>query len=1096
MTETQKTGRNTGVQLDPLQEAMRRIEEAERTGAAELDLSKLALGPILPADWRGWEALGGLDKLRNLKLGENQISTIPAEGWKALGQLAGLTWLDFRRNQLAAIPSEGWEALGRLDRLSFLDLAGNGLMPLSTMEWEALARMSTLKHLFLQDNRIGDIPREGWETLGRLSKLSTLFLSRNGGRMAEEGWKALSRLRDLETLSLAGFKIGKPSAENWATLGNLRKLGSLLMSGNEVGDIPAEGWQALGRLTSLRRLWLMNNNLTKVPAVGWTALGQLSGLEELDLSYNRIDNISLEGWNVLSLLSNLRVLHLEANTITNVPAEGWDALSRLQNLEKLFLKGNQISNIPLEGWDQGRFAKLEELNLSGNPLPEDLLTAASRGPRSFLEYLEAARVRAAHPRTVKLMLLGEPAAGKTTLVEALSGNQNPCDPNRPETIGVNVRRIQKNSAHDGRPLYFATWDFAGQHMEYATHQFFLKSGGIYVILWKARLGSDYGQRDLWYWLELLRMRVKDPEFLLVTTHTGTTPSALDVREVQSSYPGFRGHFEVELCDGTGLAALEERLLELAGASPSMRAVWPAPWLAVRDAVREMRAQSPYISATEFWRLCAKHEVNQMRAQRDLADQLDKLGEIVYYADDPLSRFVILDPTWVTELVAKVVRDRQVRDQDGTLNPADLDRIWGDLPTDVRDHLENLMDEYDLAYKMLVHDHARSSIVVEALPPAPEEIRTLDIAGTKPQTEMIYRFPTLVRHLPPGVPTWAFARSRRYLKTGTGPWRNSARFEDADTNSEAIVFSSELDREVRLRVAADYPPYFFGVLDGILRDTFRRYPGAQPESRIPCPCLPGCKYSHPRDTVLKRKRDGKAEITCPLSGEDVAIGKLLEGFAPVDSQAGTLAVLFDMRRQLSAIQNAQNEELIKECPSMFTLAPAAGFKLLDTYLEYATQQEELELTLYCEWVKHWHATQYSVYRFRPEREWFVSLKEKWGVFARVTKRVAPLAGIAGAVMGAPEVGVAAKEFAEKAEKMSAENEKDPSGSLAKELGLREHAGIIDLGGRHLLLRLIKHLDTARGEAQPEFGGLHPYLLKEDGRLLWLCAEHRELYERAR
>lgn len=796
-------------------------------------------------------------------------------------------------------------------------------------------------------------------------------------------------------------------------------------------------------------------------------------------------------------LTKLKKLSFYGNKITTVPARGWEELSQLGELAELDLSDNQIGDIPLDGWEtEGRFPKLQVFDLSGNPLSEDLLAAASRGPKSFLEYIEAARLCAAHPRTVKLMLLGEPASGKTTLVEALSGNPRPCDPSRPETIGVNVRRIEKKIPQDERPLYLATWDLAGQHMEYATHQFFLKSGGIHLILWKARLGSDYGQGELWYWLELLKMRVKDPEFLLVTTHAGTTPSALDVREVQALYPGYKGHFEVELCDGTGLAALDEKILELAVASPSMRAVWPAPWLAVRDAVRGLRAGSPYIPAEAFWKLCTKHEIAEARAQRDLADQLDKLGEIVYYPDDPLSRFVILDPTWVTELVAKVVRDRQVREQGGALNAADLDRIWGDLPHAVRDHLENLMDEYDLVYRMTIHGQARSSIVVEALPAAPEEIRTVDVAGNRPQTEMIYRFPALVRHLPPGVPTWAFARSRRYMKAGAGPWRNSARFEDPETNSEAVVSSSEVDREVRLRVAADYPPYFFGVLDSILRDTFKRYPGAQPESRIPCPCKPGCKYSYPRATVMKRKRDGKADITCESSAEDVAIGRLLEGFAPVGTEAATLAALAEMRRQLSAVQNGLNEELIKTCPSMFTLAPPAGFKLLDTYLEHATLEEELELTLYCEWEKRWHATQHSVYRFRPDQEWFASLKEKWGVFVRVTKRVAPLVGIAGGLLGASGVGAAAKELAEKAEKMSTEAEKDLSAALAKDLGLREDAGIVDMGTRYLLERMIKHLDKTRGETYPEFGGLRPYHVKEDGRLLWLCAEHRAQYENTR
>src|SRR5205823_1957141 len=133
---------------------------------------------------------------------------------------------------------------------------------------------------------------------------------------------------------------------------------------------------------------------------------------------------------------------------------------------------------------------------------------------------------------------------------------------------------------------------------------------------------------------------------------------------------------------------------------------------------------------------------------------------------------------------------------------------------------------------------------------------------------------------------------------TGPWRNAAWFEDADTNSEALIFSSELEqREVRVRVAGDYPPYVFGKLEEILRDTFKRYPGAQPESLIPCTCKPGCKNAHAWKTVLDRQRAGKTEISCGV--EDVPIAKLLAGITPRNTNEAQLAILYEMRRMLSA-----------------------------------------------------------------------------------------------------------------------------------------------------------------------------------------------------
>jgi hypothetical protein len=54
----------------------------------------------------------------------------------------------------------------------------------------------------------------------------------------------------------------------------------------------------------------------------------------------------------------------------------------------------------------------------------------------------------------------------------------------------------------------------------------------------------------------------------------------------------------------------------------------------------------------------------------------------------------------------------------------------------------------------------------------------------------------------------------------------------------------------------------------------------------------------------------------------------------------------------------------------------------------------------------------------------------------------------------------------------------------------------LEARHLMKGLIESLDKARGETQPPFGGLHPYHVKEDGCLLWLCPGHRHEYEKSR
>jgi len=908
---------------------------------------------------------------------------------------------------------------------------------------------------------------DGWqEAVRRIeeaksSNASTLNLSRLKLTAIPD---SLTRLANLQQLTLGENQI-TAIPESLAQLANLRELN---LFRNQITTIP----DSLAQLVNLQILFLTNNRITAIP----DSLAQLSNLRELYLGVNQITAIP----DSLAQLANLRELKLFSNQISAIP----DSLAQLANLQVLYLANNQITAIPDS---LAQLAKLQELDLDINPLPDEIRAALKRGIPSFFRFLKARRK--AHPRTVKLVLLGEPKSGKTTLLEALNGNPQPCDESRLETIGVNVVTIEKPHPMDRQPMYVSVWDFAGQHMEHATHQFFLTENAIYLILWNARQGTESGKRNLWYWLELLKMRVREPKFLLVATHTEHTPPDLNLSEIERSYKGCQGHFSVELSNLNGFNALQTRILELAAESPSLRAEWPAEWLAVRDEVRNTRQKRPYMTPAAFRGLLKRNRITDEQNQKDLAGQLHNLGEILYFQErDELSSLVIVNPEWVTELIALVVRSKEVRDQNGVLRKADLDKLWkhAKLQTNVRDHLVHLMDWFDLTYST---GHARDlGFVVEALPySTPDSLKQIELDPNQPQMEMIFHFPLLQRHLPPGIPTWGIARAHRFSKAT--PRRDAAAFEDADTKSQALILASNITKEVRLRVAADYPPFFFGRLEAILRDTFRRYPGAEPERRLPCPCQPGCPSSYLFETVVKRRNDGKAHVICDKSGEDVSIESLFGGARRTDTVEGSRALQSEMRRLATVQLKAMREQMEKTCPSVFTLVPARDFRLLDTWFESLTQAEELELALYCEHDSGWHPTTHSLYRFRPVQEWFDSMKKHWNQFIRVTKYVAPLAKTVGKASGAswPAIEIGAVV----AEKLP-EAQHSLTGKLSEMLGRKARPEFIDIETRLQLELLIGDLDAEQRPSGPKNGGLHPYLI-DDGRLLWLCPEHLKSYQ---
>jgi len=968
------------------------------------------------------EELGQLANLQELNLSNNRISVIPEE----LGQLANLQELDLSNNRISVIPEE----LGQLANLQELDLSNNRITAIP----EALGQLANLQTLVLNNNQINVIP----EALGQLAKLRALHLAFNRITIIPD---VLSQLKELRKLYLGNNEITNIPG----SVSRLHKLGRLTLNSNQITIIP----KAFGQLSRLRRLTLSNNRITDIPK----SLGHLTFLYRLNLSNNQI---------------------------TNIP----ESLGHLINVRQLDLSNNQITVIPES---LAQLINLEGLTLRENPLPEELFAALRQGIPVFLRYLKSTTQSKVYPRTVKLVFLGEPKSGKTTLLEALKGNPQPCDESRQETLGVNVETVEKLHPEDHEPMYLSAWDFAGQHIEHATHQFFLTENAIYLILWNARQGAASGKHDLWYWLELLKMRVPEPKFLLVATHTEHTPPDLNLADIESAYVGCQGHFPVELSSLTGVNALESKILELAAASPSLRAAWPPAWRDVRNRVREVRKQRPYMTPETFSAFMKDNGVNEEQAQKDLAGQLHYLGEILYFQErDELSNLVILDPEWVTELIALVVRSKQVREHNGILRKTDLDKLWehASLKADVYDHLIRLMDWFDLTYS--TGDKTDLGIVVEALPYSkPEDLRKIELPPDEPQMEMIFRFPSLQRHLPPGIPTWSMARAHRFSKCK--PWRDAAAFVDDVTKSQAIILASDIKKEIRLRVAADYPPFFFGQLRAILMDTFKRYPGAVPEILFPCPCRFGCSFSHPYETVLKRWRDNK-DVYCQVSGEDVAVESLLSGARrrPVTDE-GRLALLSEIRRQYTAERHARNEQIEKKCPSVFTLIPSRGFKQLDTWLESTTKEEELELTLYCEHDSGWHPTPYSLYRFKPDKEWFDLVKRNWNRLVAVTKYVGPLAKAAGKAsqLVALEAGGLA------AEKLPAVS-RTIAGMLSGALRGKDDPGPIDIEVRYLLERLIDHLDSQRSTLEPKNGGLHRHII-DDGRLLWLCPEHKKLYQ---
>jgi GTPase SAR1 family protein len=802
------------------------------------------------------------------------------------------------------------------------------------------------------------------------------------------------------------------------------------------------------------------------------------------LDGNAIKNLP-EG---IGRIQNLATLDLDNNRLTGLP----NSLIELQALENLYLSANKLRVLP----DcLAELPRLITLNVDGNPLvsPPPEVTAA--GSDSVLEFLRE-RKRGSEPQWVsKLLVVGEGGVGKTSLVKALAAD--PYDPDEPSTQGLMIRDLYLDHPdRDDVRMRLSTWDFGGQEIYHATHQFFLTNRSLFVLLWSARAGWEQGK--LHYWLDMITARAPESPIVLVATHLGVRPVDLPLTELRAKYPNIVAMVNVDNASREGLDEVRELLARQAARLPLMGSEWPTTWLAAADALRGTAEN--HISPERMWGIMAGAGVADGQRQKFIARALHELGDILYYADDPeLNEIVVLRPAWVNDYISRVLDSTEVERKHGLLTRDHLTELWRDLDRGIRDHLLNMMDKYDLSYRVDAPRAGDLSLVVERLQWEPpdyydrwEAIRQEPNAR---EIKVVYQLNTT----PPGIPTWFIARSHRFSQETH--WRTGALLGHPDGQHLALISADRQRNIVELAVRGPAPVGFFMVLDDGLNLTLERFPGLHITRRVPCRCAEDCTETFDYDNLRGRltRTPPLHEIECHRSGEKVSVPELLLGLAPPERDA-TRASIEELVRAMEHVGDRLDEQsdvsqrlflrlqrqLQKQqearCPSVFAVVPADKKRIVGT---------AYEIHLYCEEPGAWHRLPESkgVYPVTQPREWFVKLGPHLERLLWVLKHTAPLVG--------PVLGIAVDVLNQQA-KSDCDLMKELANQLPKDIdhdrtlpgdtsGDRGPAAQAATDADFRALRaMLRKLDPDEG-----WGGLSRFDTPE-GLTLYLCDQHLRQY----
>ncbi len=820
------------------EDILKSISNTEKNQGVRLDLSKRGVTQIP-------KKIAQLKNLRILDLSSNQLDGLPDE----FTELENLTQLDLSYNELTGLPAD----FARLRNLTHLNLSCNKLREIPSTVFQ----LRNLTHLHIVSNRLTGIP-------GNISQLGQLRMLDLSSNQIAGLPKEIEYLRNLSSLNLKNNQLSELPGE----IACLKELAQLNLNYNQLSELP----RGIIHLRNLTQLYVMSNQLTRLPK----GMGQLKKLTQLDMKNNQLSEVNedityLENLTFLNLsfnrlielpkkivcLKNLIYLHAGYNQLISLPKE----ISQLQNLFYLDIKCNLLSEVPRE---IAQLKKLKRLELEDNPLIFPPVEIVNQGISAVMDYLKKMDDGGQTLYEGKLLVVGQGGVGKTCLIRRLI--QDEYSDEEPTTEGIDIYPWEISAPDDpDKRVTLNIWDFGGQEIYHATHQFFLTRRSLYLLVWDARQEEEYGRID--YWLKTVETFAEDSPVILVMNKSDERVKYLNFKELKKRYPRLAVSGRVSAKKGVGVRGLRKLLREQAWKLPLMGTFWPPSWLAVRRALEtEGRYQMLY---DDYLKICESRGIRENEA-RTLSRYLHDLGIILHFQDDALLKgTIILKPEWGTDAVYKVLDARSVQQRNGILYESDLKEIWTDqsvYPPDKYATILRLMENFELAFPI---GEGNGHIVAELLPVREEEYGW--------NSEDCLWFEYHYDFLPAGLITRLIVRMHAFLIQQEGKylcWREGAYLKYA--RSEARIKVSFFTRIVTVQIQGPERKEFLAKIRSHFDSLHSTIKKIRFKEKIPCTCMPGCEYRFDYNFLLRCEEKRKKTQTCQISVEEVNIVRLLDG----------------------------------------------------------------------------------------------------------------------------------------------------------------------------------------------------------------------------
>ncbi|MFK8009097.1 MAG: COR domain-containing protein, partial [Saprospiraceae bacterium] len=642
----------------------------------------------------------------------------------------------------------------------------------------------------------------------------------------------------------------------------------------------------------------------------------------LNIDDNQIQKLE----NLPNSISTLNIDDNQIQKLENLP----------NSIKLLFIENNKLKKIPRDIFEKSKIEQITwkynddlkaQLNLEGNPLENPPVEIIKEGKAAILNYFkqQEEEKEKEYLFEAKLLIIGEGGSGKTTFSKKIKDpNANLPDDSTHGIIidkwNFPIQRFEFPHLKNKAATFFVNlWDFGGQEIYHATHQFFFSKKSLYVLLADTRKQ----EADFSYWLNTVEQLSGDESKLFILLNKRENHDwAIDELGFRTRFDKIMSEvFTIDLSQSAEIPALQEKikgwLKKLEGiGQPLIKS-----WVDIRTAIADEPGDE--MSLDRYKEICAKFGRTDEEDIIQISKYFNRIGVFTHYIEDViLQDRIYLNSNKLVKTVYDLLEADLVKKKSGRLSAEEIKEVWKNEQLS-QGKMIALLDNFGLMYQA----NKNLYIIPEHLP------KKMPYAKWKHEDKKDILHFTYVfdKYMPKGLMSRLIVALHDYIPNHDLVWHRGVNLSHNEAHAEILEQyggTNQFDIRIIGVMKRDLLVIITQAFDKILSD----FEKLDVEKSIKCPCHE-CKendspYFHRIAFVRNAIKKGKRDIDCQQSFIEVKIKDLI--------------ALIDYENLISDLKDSVRKSEMME---MFGIMDRRTMRIeqkLDTYFYHQLKAPQREL----------------------------------------------------------------------------------------------------------------------------------------------------------